>query len=152
MNSGEKGMKKHSLRLLLLLITITTSCTLSHRKRIDVISGKQQIELNSLVAPLAASDSLNIFNEETKKKDGIILGEILYLRIYNARALPADDNQAENLALRICVKIKPFIPNGNKYTLWKVQFATATKNNSLQLQKIFNFIPEELEEKPIPAE
>ncbi|MBS1770351.1 MAG: hypothetical protein JSS77_11860 [Acidobacteria bacterium] len=132
----------------LLWLVLLAACTLTQRKRVSVITERQKIELNNLVSPLTASDSLDIFNEETKKKDGPVLGEILYLRIFNSKVLPADNNLAEELALRVCKKIYPRIPHGNQYILWKLQFVNSPESGSLQLQKIFNFIPEELEGNP----
>lgn len=139
------------LVLSVLMITLLqTSCKLTQRKRIEVVSNPQQVFLNTQAGNLAAADSLEIFNEETKNKAGKVLGEILYLRFYQSKNLPADNNQAEMLAMQVCKKLWPFIPNGTQYTLWKVQFVTQKSGGPLELQKIFNFIPEELVEEKSP--
>lgn len=130
--------------LLIGCIILSSSCTLTTQKRLEVLNRLQEKEINAKILPLAKSDSVQVFNEVTSKRNGDVLAEILYLRIYQSKLLPADNNLAEVLAKNICRVIWPVVPDGRKYTLWKLQFVKEKGGNRVQLQKIFNFLPSEI--------
>ena len=104
---------------------------------------QQLSDLNQTLQPLVQSDSLSVFEELTISRRNEKLGDILYIMLYGSKNLPADNNQAEALAKKACNAIFPQIPSPRKYGLWKIQFA-ARHMEETRLQKVFNFIPSEL--------
>jgi len=133
-----------SLFVLLLLCLFIFSCNEIRRERVDVISSELQIELNNRIQNIAATDSLRIFDEVTYRKDTNRIADILHIRLFGSKTLPADNNKAEKLAMEICKLIYPLIPRAVSFTLFKVQFVKMISRNEVSIQKVINFLPREI--------
>jgi hypothetical protein len=105
---------------------------------------QQLSDLNQTLQPFVQSDSLSVFEELTISRRNEKLGDILYIRLYGSKNLPADNNQAEALAKKVCNALFPQIPSPRKYSLWKIQFAAKHAEKETRLLKVFNFVPSEL--------
>lgn len=128
----------------LVSLLLITACRLTKRERIELFNQQQLSTINELVKPLVETDSVRVFDEITVNRRNEKLGEILYIRLYGSKKLPADNNQAEALARKACNLIIPKLTSPEKYILWKVQFASKNAEEETFLQKIFNFVPSEI--------
>jgi len=135
------------LLILTSLIITLASCRLTDRTRVDIASSGLQTDLNRQIQHLVHTDSIRIFEEITAKKSGEQLGNILYIQLYGAKKIPADNNIAEQLAKKICLLIVPQIPKSENSNLWKIQFVDRYASGRTSIHKIFNFIPAEIQKK-----